>query len=410
MGGPIIDPGMPAETDQGTIAELEAELAKLTDELESECAELEANEDRPIAAVAESVEPDGAGTLPGPEAESGPAPANEAEPAPVSATQAAPEPDPEPAGEAGEAFPELSIDAIAQSIVDADTSASESSDAPTPIESESDPAGGAAPETGEDAGLDGALRSLLETSDIDAAPADGWNEEPPSEAPPIDLGDRPVKPVEADASEDEPSEEREPVGWEPPDAVGQVEAIDRNLADLTAQLMDGERADAETAPTAAGDAPEAPPPPSERAPAKTAAARAGAIGAVAIKNATPAAKAAARYTAIAARHTARVAGPPAKAAGMHAARAAAPLGARVLLLASKPIADKPETVRSSIGWLAMGTAFVAVVTWFFVLVRTPGAPAPAEAPSSIRAEGDPPALPAVETQASAPASGSGSGT
>ncbi|MEQ8769288.1 MAG: hypothetical protein RIB60_02140 [Phycisphaerales bacterium] len=381
---------MPFDSDQGaTTAELEAELAKLTDELELECAQLEADEDRPIAADPPTDSP------PDPEPGTPEADASPSDPA----SGAPAEPDPAPA-EASESDPAedatASIDAIAQALVDLDGTEEPDGEPESPA---AEPAS-----ESDDAELDAALQSLVNAESIDVRSSDAEPDDATLDAPPIDLG---ASRERGAAEEPEGDPETEPRGWEPPDPVAQVESIDRSLADLTAQLM------------SADDEPSAEPPDEPAAPAsnraqsaKQAAARTRELGVVAAKRAAPAAKAAAKYSAIATRQTIRVAGPPAKAAGLRAARAAAPLGARLLLLASKPMANKPETVRSSVGWLALGTLFIATVTWFFVLVRTPPAPAPTETPAGIRAEGDPPSRPLNEpaTDQASGSSASGSGT
>ncbi len=387
--------------------ELEAELAKLTDELESECAHLEANEDRPIERVSpadEPAEPDTDAT-PEPEAAEPDAPADATDSI-ESIAQALvdlEEPD-DPADTEPDKIEDADdcIESIAQSLVDGGASGAPADTEPAPGVGQPDAESeGASSEPGDD-DLDAALQALVGSDSLDVQSADAAPDDSPLEAPPLDLGANGSEPQRT-TDDTEADAEPEPRGWEPPNAVEQLESIDRSLADLTAQLMNGESADASDAPSS--DAPSDPEAPAPNA-AQRAVARARAIGSVAVQRAAPAAKAVAAHTAIVTHHTVRVAGPPAKAAGMHAARAAAPLGARVLLLASKPIADKPENVRSSIGWLALGTLFIALVTWFFVIVRTPAAPVPSETPAAIRNAGDPPAEPA-EAQASASSSASG---
>lgn len=52
---------------------------------------------------------------------------------------------------------------------------------------------------------------------------------------------------------------------------------------------------------------------------------------------------------------------------------------------SKPLEDRPKTVRDSVGWLALWTMFNAVVVWGFVLfIRTPPAPPVTTAPVQLR--------------------------
>jgi len=55
----------------------------------------------------------------------------------------------------------------------------------------------------------------------------------------------------------------------------------------------------------------------------------------------------------------------------------APVGARVLLLISKPTAGLPASTRDTIGWLGLYTGFLAMCVWGFVLLfRKPIAPEP----------------------------------
>ncbi len=53
----------------------------------------------------------------------------------------------------------------------------------------------------------------------------------------------------------------------------------------------------------------------------------------------------------------------------------APVGARALVVLSKPLESKPPSVRDSIGWVAIWTLFLGLCVWAFVLLRP--APTPA---------------------------------
>jgi hypothetical protein len=52
-----------------------------------------------------------------------------------------------------------------------------------------------------------------------------------------------------------------------------------------------------------------------------------------------------------------------------------PIGARVLIVLSKPLEGKPPQVRDSIGWVALWTLFLAVCVWAYAVLRP--APVPA---------------------------------
>lgn len=61
---------------------------------------------------------------------------------------------------------------------------------------------------------------------------------------------------------------------------------------------------------------------------------------------------------------------PRGAAAAHtSAKVSAPLGARALMLMSKPLEKQPTKVRDSIGWVALWTAFLAVCVWGYLLLR-----------------------------------------
>lgn len=51
----------------------------------------------------------------------------------------------------------------------------------------------------------------------------------------------------------------------------------------------------------------------------------------------------------------------------HAAAAASPVALHALAAASRPLANKPKSVRQSVGWIAANTLFVATVLWFYLL-------------------------------------------
>lgn len=67
-----------------------------------------------------------------------------------------------------------------------------------------------------------------------------------------------------------------------------------------------------------------------------------------------------------------------------AGRAAAPLGARVLLAVSKPTAGLSASTRDTVGWLGLYTAFLGVCVWgFLLLFRKPITPEPLTEPVHI---------------------------
>jgi hypothetical protein len=69
--------------------------------------------------------------------------------------------------------------------------------------------------------------------------------------------------------------------------------------------------------------------------------------------------------------------------------AAKPLGARVVIVLSKPLEGKPPSVRDSIGWVALWTLFLAVCVWATLLLRSPQPP-PARPDASAMATPDAP--------------------
>lgn len=168
-------------------------------------------------------------------------------------------------------------------------------------------------------------------------------------------------------------------------------AVEQSLASLTASLLSAAPGgEAEQTGTfepidAGGPSPVPPPTPAGAGAApvvRPAAAVAGAVGGAGHR----AAKAAAVVG--------RAAGPVVGAATQRGAkglrvagRAAAPAAAAALVAMSKPLEGRPKTWRDSIGYLAIGTLFLAVPTWFFVLVKRPEAPPPpADAAEVIAAD------------------------
>jgi hypothetical protein len=63
--------------------------------------------------------------------------------------------------------------------------------------------------------------------------------------------------------------------------------------------------------------------------------------------------------------------PRAATAGRAGVKAASPLGARALMLMSKPLEKQPPKVRDSIGWVALWTLFLAMCVWGSLLLRSP---------------------------------------
>jgi hypothetical protein len=69
------------------------------------------------------------------------------------------------------------------------------------------------------------------------------------------------------------------------------------------------------------------------------------------------------------------------------AKAAVPIGARVLLLVAKPTSKLPASTRDTVGWLGLYTAFLAVCVWGFLLFfRKPIMPVPTAEPVGISGE------------------------
>ncbi|MGJ8636648.1 MAG: hypothetical protein ACSHX5_07365 [Phycisphaerales bacterium] len=63
---------------------------------------------------------------------------------------------------------------------------------------------------------------------------------------------------------------------------------------------------------------------------------------------------------------------------------AGPLGARSMILVSKPLSSKSPELRNAVGFIALWTAFLGVVLWLYVLMfRTPNIPQPESAPTRV---------------------------
>jgi len=63
---------------------------------------------------------------------------------------------------------------------------------------------------------------------------------------------------------------------------------------------------------------------------------------------------------------------------------ATPIGARLTILISKPLAKQSPEVRNALGYIALWTGFLAVVLWVYLLMfRTPNVPHPETAPSRV---------------------------
>ncbi|MBO6513389.1 MAG: hypothetical protein JJ974_05440 [Phycisphaerales bacterium] len=63
---------------------------------------------------------------------------------------------------------------------------------------------------------------------------------------------------------------------------------------------------------------------------------------------------------------------------------AAPVGARAMIVVSKPLSKQSPEIRNAIGFIALWTAFVAGVLWIYLLMfRTPNIPQPETAPTRV---------------------------
>ncbi|MGV6814091.1 MAG: hypothetical protein ACWA5W_03660, partial [Phycisphaerales bacterium] len=93
----------------------------------------------------------------------------------------------------------------------------------------------------------------------------------------------------------------------------------------------------------------------------------------------------------------RVTNTHARTAAITAKEKGTPLGAKILLILSGPVADKPAKVRDSIGWLALWTIFLALTLWvYLVFVRTSPTPTPIKAPTRVVMPGE--SLEPIENQ------------
>lgn len=63
---------------------------------------------------------------------------------------------------------------------------------------------------------------------------------------------------------------------------------------------------------------------------------------------------------------------------------AGPLGARVMIVVSKPLSNKSPEIRNAVGFIALWTAFLGVVLWLYLLMfRMPNIPQPDSAPTRV---------------------------
>lgn len=66
-----------------------------------------------------------------------------------------------------------------------------------------------------------------------------------------------------------------------------------------------------------------------------------------------------------------------------------PVAARGLLAMSKPLKDKPASIKDSVGYVALWTLLLATVLWFYsIFFRAPDTPTPAQAPSRVLEPGE----------------------
>ncbi|MEM9372034.1 MAG: hypothetical protein AAGA55_00180 [Planctomycetota bacterium] len=85
--------------------------------------------------------------------------------------------------------------------------------------------------------------------------------------------------------------------------------------------------------------------------------------------------------------------PRGSAAVRATARVSAPIGAKALLLMSKPLEGRPPKVRDSIGWVALWTAFLALCVWGWLVVQSPETRIPDADASGIASVEEPLASP-----------------
>lgn len=61
-----------------------------------------------------------------------------------------------------------------------------------------------------------------------------------------------------------------------------------------------------------------------------------------------------------------------------------PLGARAMIIVSKPLSKQSPEIRNAVGFIALWTAFLGVVLWMYLLMfRTPNIPQPETAPTRV---------------------------
>lgn len=175
--------------------------------------------------------------------------------------------------------------------------------------------------------------------------------------------------------------------------------LDKNAGEATTPAEEAGEAEAEPEgePTEAVAAPTAPEPKSKAAskpapaPAKPKAEKKPTPEPAAAPKAVPAKGARAKLGAAGAFGT-RVlvwAKPKAQLVGGVALKLGGPVGARVLVLMSKPLEKQPPKVRDSVGWVAIWTLFLALCVWGTVMLRKPQEKAgDGNATQMVAAEGD----------------------
>lgn len=63
---------------------------------------------------------------------------------------------------------------------------------------------------------------------------------------------------------------------------------------------------------------------------------------------------------------------------------ARPLGAKAVLVVSKPLAKQSPEIRNAVGYIALWTGFLATVVWIYLMMfRSPHIPQPKSAPSRV---------------------------
>ncbi|MFG0307158.1 MAG: hypothetical protein ACF8Q5_13185 [Phycisphaerales bacterium JB040] len=183
-----------------------------------------------------------------------------------------------------------------------------------------------------------------------------------------------------DGAEDSAPPEEDPAPVAEPDPAPDADkARARSLADLTFELLESDLGDD----LSDFDAPEEGAP----APADDATDKSGA-GASRTPTHTPGSQ---RSTDATERHGAArlvsVAGLGARRLALVAWRRVVPLGARGVLEVNKPLESRSATLRQTVGWLALYTAFLAVCVWVYVLlVRTPPEAIASDTPAGMVTE------------------------